>query len=349
MSKSTDLLETGEELEPLDFHVTREFNENYLHAIEDLHPRYQDADAGRAPLAHTALLVNYSNLTRSPSFRLPEGVSAIHTHEEIDLVGLARVGETFRVAWRVVDTYERRGRRYQVMEALVAAQGGRPILRRLSVNTFTGGPYRGVETPNPPPPSSEQAKPQQADAETPNPPLRHSREKPAAYTVTRRESIPGGAHRPDPGSSPLPRSAESGTEVRPGHEAAGPSKYVTSYRTWLFSGGWPRFEGWPARNVHTDLEVARACALPARGASGAMLIGYLAEMMVDLFGEEWLAAGRLDLKFLRLVEVDDRVAARGVVASTHAAAEVNLWCENQRGEQVCTGTGHHRPSCLTEL
>jgi hypothetical protein len=143
-TRTTDLLEAGDELEPLDFHVTREFNENYLHAVEDFHARYLEAAGDRAPLVHTALLVNYSNLTRSPSFRLPEGVSAIHTHEEIDFMGLGRVGETFRVAWVVTGTYERRGRRYQVMEASVTGPERRPVLRRVSVNTFTGGPYRGV-------------------------------------------------------------------------------------------------------------------------------------------------------------------------------------------------------------
>ena len=78
------------------------------------------------------------------------------------------------------------------------------------------------------------------------------------------------------------------TDIQAGHEVTGPGKYVTSYRTWLFSGGWPRFDGWPAKNVHTDLEFARACGLPVRGASAATAIAYLSEMMVDLFGEEWL-------------------------------------------------------------
>ena len=91
-TRTTDLLEAGDELEPLDFHVTREFNENYLHAVEDFHARYLEAAGDRAPLVHTALLVNYSNLTRSPSFRLPEGVSAIHTHEEIDFMGTGTRG-----------------------------------------------------------------------------------------------------------------------------------------------------------------------------------------------------------------------------------------------------------------
>ena len=141
--KRTDLLKPGDELEPLEFHVTREFNESYLYAVEDLHPRYQEATEARPSLVHTGLFVNYSNLTRSPSFHLPEGVSAIHTHEEAEFVGLGRIGETFRVTWKVVGSYERRGRPYQVMEALVAGPGG-AILRRTSTNTFAGGPYPGI-------------------------------------------------------------------------------------------------------------------------------------------------------------------------------------------------------------
>ena len=131
------------------------------------------------------------------------------------------------------------------------------------------------------------------------------------------------------------------SDIQAGHEVTAPQKYVTSFRTWLFSGGWPRFDGWPAKNVHTDLEFARACGLPARGASAATVIAYLSEMMVDLFGEEWLSTGRIELKFLRLIEVDDRIAARGTVTSVNddGSADMKLWCENQRGEKVCAGTG----------
>ena len=64
-------------------------------------------------------------------------------------------------------------------------------------------------------------------------------------------------------------------------------------------------------------------------------------MMVDLFGEEWLSTGSLELKFLRLIEVDDRIVTRGTVTSVHGdgSVDVELWCENQRGERVCAGTG----------
>ena len=132
-------------------------------------------------------------------------------------------------------------------------------------------------------------------------------------------------------------------DVAPGHQASGKPKKVTSYRTWLFSGGWPRFDGWPAKNIHTDLDAARECGVPKRAASGAMMQGYLAELMVDTVGEEWLRLGVLDLKFTGIVDVDDTVTSRLAVTGkaeegSMMRVDMDVWCENQRGEKVVVGT-----------
>ena len=129
-----------------------------------------------------------------------------------------------------------------------------------------------------------------------------------------------------------------------GYEVAGSSKKMTSYRTWLFSGGWPRFDGWPAKNVHTDLAFAQQSGLPTRAASGAMMQGYLCELMVDLFGAGWLEQGQLSLKFIRIVDVGDTITARARVSARRPEAgatrfDLQVWCENQRGEHVVVGTG----------
>ena len=144
MAKTTDLLQNGDRLEPLEFEVTKEFNENYLHAVEDFHPRYQRGTSSTRSLVHVGLLINYSNLTRSPSFQLPKNVSAIHSHEEIDFIGLARVEDILAVHWIVKDRYERRGRIYQVMETMIYGPGEKKIIRRVSTNTFVGGPYTKI-------------------------------------------------------------------------------------------------------------------------------------------------------------------------------------------------------------
>ena len=57
---------------------------------------------------HPALLIVFSNLTRSPSFRLPANCAAIQTHDDVQLERLARPGDTVNISWQVVDTYTRR-------------------------------------------------------------------------------------------------------------------------------------------------------------------------------------------------------------------------------------------------
>lgn len=136
--KRTDRLVAGEELDPFTFQVTEEFNENYLHAVEDFNPRYMTGEGGNAPIIHAGLLFNFSNLTRSPSFSLPAGVAAIHTHEEATFYEPAPVGSTITVSWKIVDTYEKRERLYQVVEALITTDTGIKVLRRVSTNIYMG-------------------------------------------------------------------------------------------------------------------------------------------------------------------------------------------------------------------
>ena len=98
-----------------------------------------------------------------------------------------------------------------------------------------------------------------------------------------------------------PLHLRSLTLLEIGFRATGPTKTATPYLTRLFSGGWPRTADWPAKNVHTDEEFAKATGLSGRNASGAMMQGYLAELMVDMFGEGWLSGGTFSLKFVHQV------------------------------------------------
>ena len=132
-------------------------------------------------------------------------------------------------------------------------------------------------------------------------------------------------------------------EVEVGFRATGPVKTATPYLTRLFSGGWPRTEGWPAKNVHTDEEFARATGLSGRNASGAMMQGYLAELMVDMFGEDWLSGGSFSLKFVHQVGMDDSVTAEATVTDLSnsgqgIAVELDVSCKNQHGQVVTVGT-----------
>ena len=131
-------------LKTLEIHVTPEFNENYLHAVEDLQPRYMVETGSGPPIVHPALLINFSNITRSPSYYVPRGMATIQTHDEVWYLNPGRVGSRFRVTWNVVATYERRGRPYQVTEAAIVDENGTLIIRRKTINTHVGGPYPGL-------------------------------------------------------------------------------------------------------------------------------------------------------------------------------------------------------------
>lgn len=137
--KRADQLEVGQEFTPLELRVTPEFNQQYLEAVEDFHPRYlQETDFG-PPIVHPALLIVQSNVTRSPSFHLPPGMAAVHAKEEVEYLNPGRVGKTFTIYWKVVDTYEKRGRPYQVKDTLIIDEDGVEILRRKIIDTYIGG------------------------------------------------------------------------------------------------------------------------------------------------------------------------------------------------------------------
>ena len=137
------MLRAGDRLAPLELELTEEFNESIVQSVGADVSRYLGA-SDRPGIVHPALLIVFSNLTRSPSFRLPEHCAAIQTHDDVQLERLARPGDTVTITWQVIDTYTRRGRQYQVMQTRISDSRGRTVLTRKTTNTFMGGGHPGV-------------------------------------------------------------------------------------------------------------------------------------------------------------------------------------------------------------
>jgi len=137
--KRADQVGVGQEFAPLELRVTPEFNQQYLEAVEDYLPRYLQETGSGPPVVHPALLIAQSNVTRSPSFYLPPGMATVHAKEEVEYLNPGRVGKTFRICWKVVDTYEKRGRPYQVKDTLIVDEDGVEILRRKIIDTYIAG------------------------------------------------------------------------------------------------------------------------------------------------------------------------------------------------------------------
>jgi len=137
--------------------------------------------------------------------------------------------------------------------------------------------------------------------------------------------------------------AEIAEETRQGTEFTGKPKKVSWERLWTFSGGPFGNTGWPRKNIHTDVEFARSCALPYVAASGTQFQGYVVELLVDLFGVEWLSYGTMDVRFINIVDRDDTLVPRAAVTSRETRDDVvtfvmDVSCENQNGSKVLVGS-----------
>ncbi len=131
------------------------------------------------------------------------------------------------------------------------------------------------------------------------------------------------------------------TEI--GQRFSGKKKEIAWERLWAFSGGPFAKEGWPRKNLHTDLEFAKACGLPSVGASGTQYQGHVCELFLDLFGETWLRTGTLTAKFIALVDVNDVLQSKAVVTAkeftdSQVQFTFDIWCENQQGAKVLVGS-----------
>jgi len=126
---TTDKLKVGDCLEPLVLQVTPEFNNQILESIGCRNlARYRE-------VVHPSILVGMSNLTRSPSYHLDEGVDAMHTHDEIEFLRWVYVGETLTTNWVVEEIYHRRNKNwndiiYQVMSIVVLNANNQEVIRR---------------------------------------------------------------------------------------------------------------------------------------------------------------------------------------------------------------------------
>ncbi|MBA7611312.1 hypothetical protein ES703_18532 [subsurface metagenome] len=132
-------------------------------------------------------------------------------------------------------------------------------------------------------------------------------------------------------------------DVQEGYEVSGNPKTITEERVYAFSGGVRQDPNYPKKNIHTDSECAKSCGLPSRVASGAMFEGYLAELMIDLFGEGWLSGGKMSLTFIAIVDIGDTLLPRAIVRSKQAEGSavrfaLSVWCENLQGDKVVVGT-----------
>lgn len=129
-----------------------------------------------------------------------------------------------------------------------------------------------------------------------------------------------------------------------GREFSGKLKKMSWERLWTFSGGPFTQSGWPKKNLHTDTEFAKSMGLPTVGASATQYLGHMTELMIDLFGEEWLSHGKMNkVKFIKFVADGDELTSKARVVSKKMEGlkveyDLRISVENQNNEEVLIGS-----------
>ena len=128
-------------------------------------------------------------------------------------------------------------------------------------------------------------------------------------------------------------------ELRPGDHLTGSLKRLGRARIYANSAGLIGDPGFPRIGYHTDDSAGRAAGFSSMLVSGTMIEGYLLQLLVSTFDDRWFHGGKLDVRFLKPVYEDDEIRAHGLVRSVDGTrVELEVWCENQRGEKVLVGT-----------
>ena len=99
----------------------------------------------------------------------------------------------------------------------------------------------------------------------------------------------------------------------------------------------------PHRNYHNDREMARMLGFPDIVVQGMLTVCLVSELMTEAFGAGWLCGGKLDVRLVNVVWVDDVLATRGkvreeVAEGSHRRIHLDVWCEKADGTKALVGT-----------
>jgi acyl dehydratase len=95
----------------------------------------------------------------------------------------------------------------------------------------------------------------------------------------------------------------------------------------------------PPRGIHDDKDAARKAGFVAPIAGGEQTIAIVAQFIADNFGMRFVRGGRIEVSLTKPVLFGDTLTSHAKIVSVNAThAQLQVHVENQRGEQVLTGT-----------
>ncbi len=99
----------------------------------------------------------------------------------------------------------------------------------------------------------------------------------------------------------------------------------------------------PDKNYHTDREMAQALGFPDIVVQGMLSICFVSELMSHTFGYGWHVGGKMDLRLVNVVWVEDVISTCAKLRETipegaKQRALVDVWCEKADGTKTLVGT-----------
>ena len=94
--------------------------------------------------------------------------------------------------------------------------------------------------------------------------------------------------------------------------------------------------------IHIDEEFARKSPLGGTIAHGMLILAYVSQVMTAAFGQSWLVAGKLNVRFKAPVKPGDTITVSGKIrriteSERQTLVDCDVLCRNQDGEAVITG------------
>lgn len=96
------------------------------------------------------------------------------------------------------------------------------------------------------------------------------------------------------------------------------------------------------QGIH-DEENARALGFKGALVPGVTSLAYVIEMLMSVFGENWMTTGEINLSFINPLYEGERVTTRAIVRDRGVEdrglrLSLEVWAENEGGMKVAAGT-----------
>jgi 3-hydroxybutyryl-CoA dehydratase len=97
------------------------------------------------------------------------------------------------------------------------------------------------------------------------------------------------------------------------------------------------------QNIHTDEAFAKSQGLPAANADGMIMANWCSEMLVKIFGLDYLERGELRTKFIKPTHLGVELHVKGRIKEAtrqpngRTLYSIDVWCEDQSGTKLVDG------------